>query len=419
MVEHKNILIIQCYNANKGDNSVLSVMLSTLKSLNCGIIITAFDPEKAEKEYKIEAYEYLFSFMKMKMAPTKTAFFIEMLKEGSWLLYSLLVFSGHKLHISLPVPEHKRGIINAYKNADLIVLPGGHFFTSFNSLANNFSHYYALRVAQLLRKKTMVYSQTVGPFTGWQGKIEKILANRVLKKTDRVTLRENDSLKCYSNKNVTVTAETVFIEPIKKTPYIKLENYIDRKHADFVIGVTIHHIYYKHYFTHERYVQLMADIFDFMLEHYNCAILVIPMEDKYKTGGDRPIIREMISKVRLNQRISMVEEDLNSLETANLISQTDLFIGTKTHSIVYGLKTATPTLSISYQQKSTEFMKLFSMEPFSIDLFKLNVTDFSKIFDKLFQEKDKIKKHLEEVYPAIIDRAEENNRILQHLLYDE
>lgn len=59
MVEHKNILIIQCYNANKGDNSVLSVMLSTLKSLNCGIIITAFDPEKAEKEYKIEAYEYL------------------------------------------------------------------------------------------------------------------------------------------------------------------------------------------------------------------------------------------------------------------------------------------------------------------------------------------------------------------------
>ena len=178
----------------------------------------------------------------------------------------------------------------------------------------------------------------------------------------------------------------------------------------------IHHIYYKHYFCKEVYVSKMVDIFNSILNSYDCHLLIIPMEDNIKAGGDRPIIKEMMSRVVNKDHIHMVTDDLDSMETANIISLTDVFIGTKTHSIVYGLKTATPTISISYQQKSTEFMKLFEMERNVIPLKDLNTSDFIRIFKEVLSNRDTIKAKLKEKYPEVQKLAEENTKILLKLL---
>jgi colanic acid/amylovoran biosynthesis protein len=416
MDHSKKILIIQSYNANKGDNSVIDSMLYSLRKYHYNISLTVFDPQKAKKEYNIDAFEYLLSFRKMKMAESKVQFIWACICELSWLMYSFLVLIFLKMGISLPVPKRKEGIIKAYKESEVVIIPGGHFFTSFNSFMNNFSHYYALRFAQLIGKKTMVYAQTVGPYHNNRiGKIEKQMANRVLKKANVVTLREADSLRNYSYTNAQVTAEAVFLKPVEKLD-LNLEAYLPEKKIDFVVGVTIHHIYYKYYFTKDVYVELMADIFNAILEKYNCHILLIPMEDKYKTGGDRPIIKEMLAKVDKRNGISMVTEDLTPLETANVISLSDIFIGTKTHSIVYGLKTFTPTLGISYQEKSTEFMKMFNMEKFTIRMESLNVDDVMDIFSNIYKNREEIRKSMQEIYPKIVQKAEINNVLLNNLV---
>lgn len=410
------ILIIQSYNTNKGDNSVIDAMMYSLEKYHYEISLTAFDPEKAKKEYNIDAYDYLLSFSKMKKAKNMLSFVWAGICEFIWLAYSPLVIFFLRRGISMYAPKKKAIIIEAYKDSDVVVLPGGHFFTSFNSFVNNFSHYYALRFAQLMRKKTMVYAQTVGPFrNNWIGKLEKKMANRVLEKSNVVTLRERDSLKNYSSPNAEVTTEIVFVKPIERMN-LNLQAYISDKKCDFIVGVTIHHLYYKHYFTKDVYVKLMVDIFNEILNKYDCHILVIPMEDNSKTGGDRPIIQEMMGKVNKKGNISMVIDDLTPMETANIISLCDIFIGTKTHSIVYGLKTFTPTLCISYQEKSTEFMKLFDMEEFSINMESLNVDDVMRIFDNIYSGRKKIKQYMQNLYPEIADRAEANNVILNNLL---
>jgi colanic acid/amylovoran biosynthesis protein len=417
MDHNKNLLIIQCYNANKGDNSVLSTMLSTIEPLGCNIKISAYDPDKAIKEYNIMAFEYLFSFKDAKLASNKLKRIFYLLKELLWLFYSLFLLICIRIKCPIIVPKNKKGLIKAYMDADLIVLPGGHFFTSFNSLINNFSHYYALRFAQIIGKKTMVYSETVGPYKGLSGFIERILANRCLKRCNVVTLRERDSLKSYHEKNARLTAETVFLKPVHVHP-LQLLTYTNNDQVSFVVGMTVHHIYYKHYFEKGVYVKIMSDIINAILDKYPCYVLIIPMEDKYNSGGDRPIIKEIIDKVQDKKRVGYVDIDLNSEETANLIGQVDIFVGTKTHSIVYGLKTATPTLSISYQQKSNEFMKLFDMEKYSIDMKNLNVVDFMEKFDKLYINREKVVNHLKDKYPDVKLMSEENNRILAGLLYD-
>ena len=414
----KNILLIQCYNANKGDNSVARTMIDSFRGDGYRVAVTAFDVDKAEKEYHVRAGEYLFSVWKARQASSKFLMAYEMLKEGIWFFYSVLFLFFYKCGIELPLPFRKRNTISNYLKADVIVLPGGHFFTSFNSLINNLSHYYAMRFAQLLGKKTMVYAQTVGPYKGCAGRIERFLANRVLSRCDCVTLRESNSLTEYNRKNCEVTAETVFMNPVPEDDRIRVEDFIERGDADFIVGVTIHHIYYKHYFSKEAYVRLMADIFDAILTEFNCKVLVIPMEDKSFSEGDRKIAREMINEVRHRGRIRVIDGDLNSVETANLIAKVDVFIGTKTHSVVYGLKSFTPTLSISYQQKSTEFMKMFGMERYAVPMGRLSVDVLMPLFRELLERRADVRRELEKIYGAVKEKVKRNNELLYKLLND-
>ena len=421
MASVKKILIIQSFNPNKGDNSVISVMLSSLHRYHYKIAITAFDPNKAKVEHNVDAYNYLLNLKNMKLAQNKLQFYKFLMLEFSWLIYSLLYLIFHKINIDLPLPKTKKAIVKVYQSADIVILPGGHFFTSFNSPINNFSHYYALRFAQILGKKTMVYSQTIGPYTNnLSGKIERLMANRVLSKTTLVTVRDKNSLNSYCGSNVVETAETVFMEPVKKIN-INPQDYIRYYNGEFVVGVTIHHLYFKHYFSRSEYVNLMVDIFNSIIKEYHVQILMIPMEDNYNTGGDRPIICDMIAQLPIQNRkyIQMVSDDLTSDQTANLISRCDLFVGTKTHSIVYALKTATPTLSISYQQKSTDFMNLFGVGQYAIDMKDLEKQRFMQIFSYLFSERERVKSELSAKYPNVQKHAELNNVLLSKLLDDK
>ena len=414
----KNILLIQCYNANKGDNSVAQTMIDAFREDGYEVVVTAFDVDKAEKEYNVQTGEYLFSVWKARQASSTFLMIYELLKEVIWFFYSIFILFFYKCGIKLPLPYRKRKTISNYLKADVIVLPGGHFFTSFNSLINNLSHYYAMRFAQLLPEKTMVYAQTVGPYKGCAGKIERILANRVLSKCDCVTLRESNSLAEYNKKNCEVTAETVFMAPVPVDDRIRIEDFIECGEADFIEGVTIHHIYFKHYFSKEVYVKLMANIFDAILAEFNCKVLVIPMEDKSFSEGDRKIAREMINEVKHRERIRVIDGDLNSIETANLIAKVDVFIGTKTHSVVYGLKSFTPTLSISYQQKSTEFMKMFGVERYAIPMSQLSVDVLMPLFRELLERRMDVRCELEKKYRLVKEKVKRNNELLYKLLND-
>ena len=419
----KNLLIIQNYNANKGDSSVVHTMKKTISEMdsNMSISLTSYDSKMAKEEYSLDSAEWIINFRNIKLADSKVSKLYFFLKEFLWILYSLVWILFYKIGLKLPLPNNKKETINLYLKSDVVVLPGGHFFTNLNGFSVNISHAYGLLYAKWLGKKTMIYAQTVGPFFGKFGNTTKKIADYVIKHTDVVTLRENDSTQ-YSKgyKNVFVTAETVFALPANKdiakelTQLVKLKN-----EKELVVGVTIHHIYFKHFFTREDYMQLMSNIFDEITTKYNCRILIIPMEASYHKGGDRPIAKEMRDLSKNSMKIDILDGDLDPLMTSSVIANTDLFIGTKTHSIVYGLKSLIPTVSISYQQKSTEFMKMFHVEENAIDLDGLNVESFMNIFDRVYNNQEKYIKIQKDSYEKVKEKSLENNKFILSLFDGE
>lgn len=418
----KNLLIIQNYNANKGDSSVIHTMKKTITEMDSkvSISLTSYDPEMAKEEYGLESAEWVVNFRNIKLAHSKIGKLYYFAKEFLWIAYSLVWIVFCKVGLKLPLPKFKRKTIELYLQSEVVVLPGGHFFTNLNGFPVNISHAYGLLYAKWLGKKTMIYSQTVGPFFGKFGTLTKKIADFVIKHTDVVTLREEDSTQyCKGYKNVHVTAETVFALPTDKQVAKDLEQLQELKNKEgLVVGVTIHHIYFKHFFSKSEYVELISNIFDEIVSKFKCIVLIIPMEASYHKGGDRPIAKEMKELCTYSDKVHILEGDFDPLMTSSAIANTDIFIGTKTHSIVYGLKSIVPTISISYQQKSTEFMKMFGVEENAIDLKGLELEPFMDIFKKVYQNQEKYKNAQKEFYEKVKEKSLENNKYLLSLFED-
>jgi len=418
-VQKNKLLIIQNYNANKGDASVVTSFIESFDDKNIEISLTSYDTLLAKREYNLKSAEWLFNFKRIKLANTKSKKLKETIYEFVWFVYSILWVYFYKVGLKLWLPNRKKETIQFYLNADVIMLPGGHFFTNLNGFPVVVSHYWALRFAQLLGKKTMIYAQTIGPFFGKTKGISYYLTKRIVKKTDTVTLREPDSEKLINGNNVFVTAETVFANKTKidLADNIEILNKL-KKSNKLIVGVTIHHIYYKHFFSKEEYISIMSDIFDSITSkgHY---ILIIPMEADYHNGGDRPLARIIKDRCHNKNDIFIINEDYSSEITASIIATTDIFIGTKTHSIVYGLKSFVPTISISYQQKSNEFMKMFNVIENAIDLKDLEKNKFIDIFDNVEKNMTHISEIQKKSYSKVSELAKENNKYLLSLFENE
>jgi len=93
----------------------------------------------------------------------------------------------------------------------------------------------------------------------------------------------------------------------------------------------------------------------------------------------------------------------------------DVFIGTKTHSIVYGLKSGVPTISISYHEKSNDFMQMFGVRNHAINLKDLNVDDFMVIFRDVVADRQGVRARQQTALQKVRAAALENNRLLVSL----
>ncbi len=416
-MKKKNVLFVQSYNPNKGNSSVITATQYALKDDDVNIEITAAVPETACKQFHVDCYDWLVSYKKIVLQKSKINKAIALMKEGLWVVYLFLWIIFYKLGIRLYVPKRKRKTIGAYERADAVVFPGGHSFTSMNGLGRVFSHCMGLYFGKILGKKTMVYAHTIGPFKGRFGKVIKWMSMYVLRRTDLVTIREKDSLKYCKGCNVKLTAETVFSLPTDKDAakeVVELQKLKER--GKTIVGLTIHHIYYKYFFSKEEYVNKMVDIINMMSAKYDCDVLLIPMESHTGNYNDVDLAMELKEQLTSPERFVILQSDYEPIVTSSIIGNVDLFVGTKTHSIVYGLKSGVPTLSISYQQKANEFMEMFGVLEDAIDLEKLNINDFEEIFKRMLGNLDDIRNRQEKMYAIIQEKSLENKELLLELL---
>ena len=321
------------------------------------------------------------------------------------------IFSSFLVLYIPNLTKKSRNIYNYFEKADLVVCPGGHLFTSMNPLISLWSYTVSILIAKKMNKYVIGLSQTIGPFDGMNGIVAKYFSKKAIANMDLILLRDESSeriLECLKFKyiNYAFAGEIVYLlnTVSKKREY----NFNDIKPNKINVGITIHHLYFKYHMSREQYTNVIGAFCNLLVDSYNVNIIFLPMEYTEEGLKDRVIICEIINKINKKECVSMVEKDLQPDEILHFMEKLDFFVGTKTHSIVMSLLAGTPTLSISYHEKSHFFMNEWGVGEFSLSLKSIDSEVLMKLFDKLFRNSSQIRKILETSKIQMEARANKN-----------
>ena len=412
-LKKNTVLVINHFALNKGNHAVLRSIIGNLRNFdnNVRIIVSSYDKELTAQRDEVEAISWPVDVLKI--AETNSFFMLAIIGIVEILSSLMILF--------LPSFSKKsKEIYSAYRQADIVICPGGHLFTSMNPLISLWIYAISLLLAKKMNKKVIGLSQTVGPFNGVGGGLSKFISQVAIKNMDIIYLRDESSeyfFKKLDLKNVTYDFAGEIVYSFNKFLKPKKEFFSEIKKHQINIGITVHHLYYRYHMSRDEYIKIMSDFCNYLIKHVNDVnIVFIPME--YTTEGpkDRIIISEILDCIHEKEAIEVLNKDLKPEQILSLMKQLDYFIGTKTHSIVMSLVSGTPTLSISYHEKSNYFMKEWGVEKYAINMKDLDAESLYHLFEKLCQNNVEIRERLRESRVAMEKKSEKNFEVIYDCL---
>lgn len=386
-------LIINHYDCrNKGDHSVLSAMLETIREtfVDPQITILSHHPELDKTRCDERILESI-------IAPSpgfsgKLQAFSNMLRCMIWgLLYRCF-----KISINDTVPIAKRESLAAYSETDIVLARSIDWFNDVYGFKTFITVYYEVLMSILLGKKTVIYAQTIGPFkTNFKGKLYRTFLRMLFKRISLITVRDKNSKKFLDSigiiKRVYLTADPAFLlKPVseERAKASLLEDGILREPGRIEVGINVSQLGYRYSFDEVKnldqkyltYKHLMADFIDHITKSMDASVILVPHVFGPDSMDDRIVAKEIFELVKSREHLAILSAEHNPAEIRGIIGQMDVFIGMRMHSIIHSLSEAVPTIAIDYMGKTEGVMEQVSMTQMVV--YSSNL-DFSILLKKL------------------------------------
>lgn len=296
-------------------------------------------------------------------------------------------------------------IIKALWSSDVFVSGGGTLFQ--NSTSNRSLFYYLglVLLAMLMRKKTVVFAQGFGPL---KGIFSRAFLRFVLSRVNLITLRDQDSFEQVKkmgirNQSLYVTADPTAILKIPSGDegkrVLKLEGIAKTDRP--LLGIAVRSLPK----AKKELFAALAKTVDWLSKEYNYLPVFILFQAPRDMGGASKISELMQEKSNLIFRVCKPNEMLG------LVSQLDLLIGMRLHSLIFAAMNCIPMLGLSYDPKVKAFMKTIEQPCINLD----EDFTFEKLKNQLIKvvaDKDKIKSSLEVKNIKLKKDAELNFKLL-------
>ncbi len=312
------ILLAGYYGFNNiGDEAILEMFLKILEKKvdKKNIRILTADPDKTEKKFNIKGIDR-YSFVKVN---------------------------------------------KAIKEADVVLVGGGSLLQDVTSKKSIYYYLYIIYISKLLNKKIALLSQGIGPING---KINKIVASKVLKKVDYISVRDKNSLEelrkiGLDKKDIMLAADPVI--NYKSNFKSKNKNRINigfslREWQESNIINLINRLISS--FDEKKYE------FTFIPFHYDEDVRIL--ENVNCNGRNCNIIRD-------RKRIDEVYE---------IISNLDLMVGVRLHSLIFAAAAKIPVIGISYDPKVENFLKSIGEK----NIFHINDINEKELYNEIIHK---------------------------------
>ena len=318
----------------------------------------------------------------------------------SSIFRSLLWVLVNKFGINMKILLNSK-ILKLYCKSDLIIDLSGDTLSD----KNCFSVFSLLNIiiGILLKKKIVIFSQSIGPFR----KLTLPMARFCLNKVDLIIIRENVTKKYLEYANIDkpvvhLGADIAFLletTDSKEVQNIFLKEKINtnnKKHPLIGIGPSSL-IYTALKSNKEDYITLMAQIADFLVEKLNAQVILIShiiIPSEKGCLDDRFVAKKIHRLVRNKNRIKIVKNDYSPEELKSIISRCELFIGARMHSNIASLSTHVPTIALAWSHKYLGIMRTLEQEKYVVNINKVTFDELVAKINDAWNTKDEIRKNL-------------------------
>lgn len=266
-----------------------------------------------------------------------------------------------------------------FKNSRVLLSGGGSLIQDETSSKSLWYYLFIISFAKRCSMRVMQIASGIGPVNG---KFNQILAGKVLNKSvDRITLREEKSLKEIERLKISVPVE------VTADPALSLEG-VDRESADKIfkdnnipMGEYVCVALRDWKDVAEDFEENIASVLDHIHDKYQKNIVFVPMQYPADLG-----ISKRIAKCMKNSSY-IIEAPISIPETIGVIANSDLVVAMRLHSLVYAVSSSVGVIALKYDPKIDGFMEYFRQN-LTCDVKALTKDALIEMADAYFSDKD-------------------------------
>lgn len=275
--------------------------------------------------------------------------------------------------------ENEKRTLKKYQEADAIFVKGGGFIHSYGPLTDIYLMYFLLfhiNLGLAFKKPVLVFPNSFGPL---KNRFARRMAYHSLKRCTLVTSREsvsNDFLNAMGIESHLFPDLGFYLQPYKGDG---VEEYLSNKGVDlskknvvmtarpyrFGGSSNADNMYVKYI---NSYVQLITHL---LSKSYGVTLFAHTIGPSTHED-DRIAIRDIVESLKIedqNRIVIIDDNNLNCKDVENIYSYYDYLVGTRFHSVIFGLNVETPALAIAYGgNKGTGIMKEFDLSDYCIKI---------------------------------------------------
>lgn len=228
------------------------------------------------------------------------------------------------------------GVVAAMRGADLVISGGGSLFQDVTSARSAYYYLMVLRLARMLRRKTMIYAQGIGPLK--RASIRNAVA-KAFNRTDLITVRDSDSNALLQEIGVTREVHTLADPSFVVEPDLESADRIINEAGlagRSLIGVSL-----RDWPESGEWLAEAARAIARVANELGAAVAFIPMQEAHDAAlaGD----------------IRVLSHGGDHRVAKGLIARCQLVVGMRLHALIFAAGTGVPCVPVVYDPKVASF----------------------------------------------------------------
>lgn len=427
------ILIVNHYDCrNKGDHSVLSSMLQSLKACfpRSKVIVLSHHPSTDRVRCNATVLESI--ILPSPGIRKKIMTFSDTFRCIIWTLVARCL----GVRVNKLIRAKKVKTMLAYAEADVVLARSTDWFNDIYS-GTFLTAFVEILIAILLRKKTVIYAQTIGPISNsLRGKLYKIALKMLLSRVDLILVREDASKRFLESiglihPNIYVTADPAFsLHPSSGKVADEIldqafgNNVALKRNVFPLIGINISRTIYRFCFPdisnrdekYKQFIKVMAEFIDKVVEEFKTMVILVPHVFGPESIDDRKVCKDVFVALRNKEKVALLQIEYTPEELRAVIGKCYLFIGMRMHSIIHALSMCVPTIGIDYSGKVLGVMSALNQVELVCRTETLNLNELIAKFEFVFQNRELIRNKLRSQIKALRRLSKLNVILLKKLL---